>query len=238
MSSFTMLTRDAIQRLGATATFENGLLKISGNVGLSNYPIFDDDHREVLNSKILRRYWMEEIGVETAELWRFNIETHMMEMMPYYNELYKSTLIEFDPLKTIDVKNTGQSESTRSATSESDTDSDSTSGSKGRAVNSRFPQAQLRRNADYASEGSDSMTDSSTVQHSDATTVSNENDANENESSTSGYNGIPSDLIIAFRESIINIDTTVVDSLEENFMQIYSNGSSFSDSSSYGRYTI
>jgi hypothetical protein len=239
MSSFTMLTRDAIKRLGATSTFAtDGRIDVVGNIGLTNYPIFDEGHRRELNSKILRRYWMQEIGMETAELWKFEMETLMIETMPYYNELYKSQLIEFNPLHTVDIKNTGQSESNHNATTESDSDSDATNGSKSRAVNSNFPQAPLRRNADYASNGADSMSETSSVQHTDATSTATGSDTGETESSTVGYQGIPADLIVAFRQSIINIDSTVVDSLDELFMGIFHNGSAFGDASTYERYGI
>lgn len=43
---------------------------------------------------------MREIGLETLELFRYFMRMKMWEIMPYYNQLYKSELIEFDPLST------------------------------------------------------------------------------------------------------------------------------------------
>lgn len=62
------------------------------------YPIFDDNYKEGLETKILAHYYTREIGLETVGLWKFYLQRKMNEIMPYYNELYKSTLLEFDPM--------------------------------------------------------------------------------------------------------------------------------------------
>lgn len=62
------------------------------------YPIFDEAYRPVLEQKILKRYYTREIGEETFELWKLRLDTRLNEIMPYYNKLYASELIEFNPL--------------------------------------------------------------------------------------------------------------------------------------------
>lgn len=245
MSSFTPLTRDAIQYLGAKATFDNGVLKIEGNVGLSTYPIHDSAHREILNSKILREYWFYEIGVETAEMWRFNIESDMHKIMPQFNELYKSLELEYNPLLTVDIRTTSeaesQSDSERTGSSESEQGTVSETDSKGRVINANYPQSMLRQNADYASNGADSISESDVKSTVDSEEMHSETskdvNAGKTDSTTTGYQGIPSDLVMAYRAAIINVDQMVVDSLAENFMHIYNNGSTYSDYSTYERYT-
>lgn len=80
--------------------------------GLKEYPIFDESYREELNRKIIHHYYFREIGLETAELFKFYLNTKMAEIMPYYNELYKSALFEFNPLENINetetITKTGQ----------------------------------------------------------------------------------------------------------------------------------
>ena len=63
-----------------------------------DFPIFDSDYRNVLCTKILRHYYTREICEETVGLWKFRLETRLNEIMPYYNKLYKSELIDFNPL--------------------------------------------------------------------------------------------------------------------------------------------
>lgn len=81
---------------------------------MPDYPIFDEEYRNVLNSKILRHYYTREIGFETVGLWRFKLETKLNEIMPYYNQLYESQLHEFNPF--YDTQFTRQYEKTGDGT--------------------------------------------------------------------------------------------------------------------------
>lgn len=69
-------------------------------LALNSYPIFDEDYRETLNNKIIAHFWFNEIGSETADRFNFYLNRKMYEIMPYYNQLYLSCLIEFDPFIT------------------------------------------------------------------------------------------------------------------------------------------
>ena len=68
-----------------------------------DFPIFDETYRILLEQKILRHYYTREICEETYGLWKLRLEDRMALIMPYYNELYKSALIEFNPLYDVDV---------------------------------------------------------------------------------------------------------------------------------------
>lgn len=71
------------------------------------YPIFDEAYKPTLETKILRHFYTREIGLETYGLWKLKLEAKMNEIMPYYNQLYKSELIEFNPLYDTDINTTG-----------------------------------------------------------------------------------------------------------------------------------
>lgn len=70
------------------------------------YPIFEEKYRAVLETKILKHYYTREIGEETYGLWKLRLDTKMNEIMPYYNQLYKSALLEFNPLYDVDINRT------------------------------------------------------------------------------------------------------------------------------------
>lgn len=74
------------------------------------FPIFDESYRNVLCAKILKHYYTREIGDETVGLWKLRLNTRMNEIMPYYNKLYKSELINFNPLYDTDLTKTGNRE--------------------------------------------------------------------------------------------------------------------------------
>lgn len=63
-----------------------------------DYPIFDDSYKSTLESKIIEHFYFREICCETYGQWKFMLRRKMREIMPYYNQLYKSELIEFNPL--------------------------------------------------------------------------------------------------------------------------------------------
>lgn len=63
-----------------------------------SYPIFDEDYRPVFETNFIRRFYFREIGFETEGAFKFHLETWLNIHMPYWNKIYESTLIEFDPL--------------------------------------------------------------------------------------------------------------------------------------------
>lgn len=106
-----------------TTTIRN-LMDNNFDFGLKDYPIFDEEYRILLNNKILMHYYMDEIGFETAGLFKVYLNNKMNEIMPYYNELYKKQkdlLLNFD--KTTNLTETF----TRDNTTDTNTKSNSTS---------------------------------------------------------------------------------------------------------------
>src|SRR5699024_7070200 len=122
-----------------------------------------------LNQKIIMRFWNREIGFETPSMFVHHMRRLMGEIMPYYNELAKTTLMRFDPFETLNVihetegETTGETKGTTSSDTESethtDTETESTESSQSdqssqsetasRNVNSDHPQTRLNANEDY-----------------------------------------------------------------------------------------
>lgn len=90
-----------------------------------SFPIFDENYRNVICSKILRHYYTREIGFETVGLWKLKLQTKLNEIMPYFNKLYESELIKFNPLYDVDLNTTHvgdkNSESTKTESGTSNT---------------------------------------------------------------------------------------------------------------------
>ena len=195
----------------------------AANAGLDSYPIWDASYRNVLNEKIIGRYWNREIGFETVQMFRFQIRRKMGEIMPYYNKLYASMQLDFDPLSTIDIRTIGDN-STNSKERGTNT-ANSVVNSGARSVSSITPQTQLSGNGDYA----DSMTDnnSETANTSSANTTGESEQYANLSSHTKGFQGSPADLIVKYRESLINVDLMVLDELSTYFMLITDAGDEF-----------
>lgn len=106
---------------------------------------FDEAYRKVLCKKILKHYYLREIGFETVGLWIYYMNMKLEEIMPYYNQLYKSSLLEFNPFHDVDLtrkhevsrgetssetKNGSSNSKSDSTTTVSGNDSDHTTGNK------------------------------------------------------------------------------------------------------------
>ena len=100
MASYTMELRTIIeqptqyQSIPMRERIEEGRKKLFD----FDYPIFDESYRGVFETHFIRNFFMREIGFETEELFKFQLETWLIINMPYFNKLFESELIEFDPL--------------------------------------------------------------------------------------------------------------------------------------------
>jgi hypothetical protein len=63
-----------------------------------DYPIFDVNYKQTFETHFIRHFYMREIGFETEGLFKFYLETWLSIHMPYWNKVFQSELIEFDPL--------------------------------------------------------------------------------------------------------------------------------------------
>ena len=62
-----------------------------------DYPIFDVNYKATLETKIIKHYYFREIGAESYGMFKMWLDRRMNEIMPYYNQLYQSELLKFNP---------------------------------------------------------------------------------------------------------------------------------------------
>lgn len=232
-----METNDYLDQ--ATFTVTLGCLVENGfDLNMQDYPIFDESYRDSLNAKIFSHYWFREIGQETPAMFRFMLNRKMNEIMPIYNELYKTTLLEIDPLSNYQMKttNTGRADATssrdnvHSESTSSTTTSKSDSDSTGRSLNSQTPQMQLSGHDDYASNITDTNSTANTKATGEDASTRNltENDVTKTSNvqdyvtTVAGLSGITqADAIMRFRQSLLNIDMLIIDELNSLFFGLY-----------------
>jgi hypothetical protein len=227
MATFTIVFKYACDIVNASA--DNAYAPI----GLGEYPIFDETYRATLNKKIVDRYWNREIGVETIEMFTFAMKRKLNEIMPYYNKLYESEKIDFDPLITMDINTVANTTSVEEADATSESNSNSLTDANSRAVQSTTPQTMLSGNEDYASSAADSNSDSDTISDSTQNTDSTVNRDTNADSHVTGYQGIPSNIIMAYRASLLNIDLMILADLEELFMLVWDTGDEYANRTNY-----
>lgn len=232
----------------AKYTIELGqLIKNNFPLGLTDYPIFNEEYRRTLNDKIVEHFYFREIGFETPQLFKRFLNRKLNEIMPYYNKLYETELLEYDPLTNYnrtEVTNRGEAvqnainSSENGQVNDSGNSSNQSSGSSsGKSVYSDTPQGFLQ-NTDidantYASsadksENTTSGSGSNTYQSARATsssvaTTGSSNTTENITKSITGKDGSKSfaELIQEYRNTLLNIDMLIIDELEPLFMGIW-----------------
>lgn len=223
------------------------------------YPIYDESHRVKLNEKIVRHYALREIGQETAQQFVFYLGATMAEIMPYFNERYRTLDMEYDPLESVDMttdsesgsesQSSGRASSTQDSTSNSSSKSDNSSTTTSKSFDSDVPQTGVVGDfARYASHANESQADSSGTASSsqDSTSHATSHSATDYQHDASNSRGkshvigrsqSAMSLVQEYRNAIINVDMEVVRSLEPCFMQVWgSYDTIFSNCHNYGEW--
>ena len=117
------------------------LSKSWNKVVTSNFDIFDEAYREKLVSKVLKHYYLREIGAETVGVWMLWMNTKFEEIMPYYNQLYESAKLKFEPFYDVDYTRSSQRDVTEtehgSYENKGQTESSGSSTDTGKTSNTR-----------------------------------------------------------------------------------------------------
>lgn len=210
-----------------------------------DFPIFDPLYKLPLCKKIIEHYYTREIGEETYGLWHLRLRARMRDIMPYYNQLYKSAQLIFDPLTDTDVITTHTL--TRGEKSEAETKGTNSGTSSGTGKNSTTETAN--REQDYSDTPQGDSTGvldkkyltSVTVENNTGTTSGTQESSSQTTGTSSGTekrsaNSVDdyvervtgkrggqsySNLIAEFRETFINIDNMIIDELADLFINLW-----------------
>ena len=214
-----------------------------------NYPIFDENYRSVLENKILIHYYTREISEETVGLWKIRLNNIMNEIMPYFNKLYESELIQFNPMFDIDLtrdyqkKNDGTTDSTGNQSStyegngETENSGTTVTSSTGWNMFSDTPQGGLNGLVDqnYMSNATKVTSDETVTNENTQTTQDSSTTESSSEYNTT-INGLEdyiehikgvhggmsySKRLKEFRDTFLNIDMQIIDNLKNLFFYLW-----------------
>ena len=150
-----------------------------------------------MEQAIIDYYYFDEIGQESIDRFKHRFKTRFTRIMGYYNELYKTTVLEGNPLTTTKV-------------TEVFAGSNITAGH----------QDQTTKNTDYPQTGNP-LEDIPTNKQDMAGTNEQTTD-NEYTKTTEGYNSIPfPELLKMHRETILRINTMIIEELKPCFILVY-----------------
>lgn len=212
------------------------IAKALPNIFDFDFPIFDESYRSVLETKILKHFYTREIGEETVGLWKLRLDTRLNEIMPYYNKLYESELLEFNPLyttnlqRTRDINGSNASEVNSAGSSLNVGSGSGTSENTKTDLYSDTPQGSLNgvESGTYLTNAEkvvDSATSSSNTRNTTDTSGQVTSDAHSTENyleSVVGFDGTNgSELLLKYRETFINIDERIIHALDDLFINLW-----------------
>lgn len=103
---FICESKSGLEESKGASGVDEVLSKSWDKIFTSKVSFFDEAYRSVLCQKILKHYYLREIGTETVGIWMLWMNTKLEEIMPYYNQLYESAKIKFNPMQDIDLSRT------------------------------------------------------------------------------------------------------------------------------------
>nr|DAJ70655.1 MAG TPA: Lower collar protein [Caudoviricetes sp.] len=212
-----------------------------------DFPIFDENYRQVLCKKILKHYYTREIAHETVGRWKLALNAKLNEIMPYYNQLYKSELLEFNPFYDVDLTRSREGSGTSNRTSKNTEINSGTSKnvSSGSGTNNTVT---LNRYSDTPQNSMDTqgiadsvpLTTVTKVNEDNTTTNESTDTLTRNDSKTGngteninntdkyiekvkGKQGTEnySSLLKKFRETFLNIDMMIIDDCSDCFFTLW-----------------
>lgn len=182
---------------------------------------FDEDYRSVLCQKILKHYYTREIGFETAGLWMLWMNRRLEEIMPYYNQLYKSAQLEFNPLHDVDYYREGNRQN--DGTSETSGSSKNKQDNVSRDLYSETPQGALTgvENETYLTDARKVMEDNeSNTNYTDNNTTNTTEDYLEHVYGKMGTVNY-SKMLNEYRTTLLNIDMQIIEEFSDLFMGLW-----------------
>lgn len=212
-----------------------------------DFPIFDENYRQVLCRKILKHYYTREIAHETVGRWKLALNAKLNEIMPYYNQLYKSELLEFNPFYDVDLTRSREGSGTSNKTINNTETNNATSknissdsGTSNTNTLNRFsdtPQNSMDTQGIADSVPLTTVTkvneDNTTTNESTDTLTRNDNktgSGTENINNTDTYietvkgkQGTEnySSLLKKFRETFLNIDMMIIEDCSDCFFTLW-----------------
>lgn len=212
-----------------------------------DFPIFDENYRQVLCRKILKHYYTREIAHETVGRWKLALNAKLNEIMPYYNQLYKSELLEFNPFYDVDLTRKREGSGTSNRTSNNTETNSGTSknvssgsGTSNTDTLNRFsdtPQnsmdtqgiadsvplttvTKVNEDNTTTNESTDTLTRNDTKTGNGTENINNTDKYIETVKGKQGTENYSS-LLKKFRETFLNIDMMIIEDCSDCFFTLW-----------------
>lgn len=201
------------------------LLKTDFELFDFDYNFDDPQFKKKLEQSVIDYYYFYEIGQETPEAFKQRFKTRWLGMIDYYNKLYNTTLLNYNPLinysMTEALEQLSQSNNQQNTTS--NVEGENTSFSDAISKGSDYPQQPIA-GGDYLSEANNTTTDINSTDKTTSIGTRTENNTVDTtyEKTIEGLTGTSyQELIQKERENLIRITSMVIEELKPCFILVY-----------------
>lgn len=188
------------------------------------FPFYDESKRVAFEQKFIRHFYMREIAHETFGLWKLALRDWLIVEMPYYNKMYETAELQYQPFDEVNYTRSGTSNSNSKTINSNIADTSANNSTNNTSILNDTPQ----NNVNSIEEGymtsvtkNNSTGKNSTHNEGSGTTQAN----NEGHSSETIKGKVSSksyaQMVEEYRSAIINVDRMVFNAMNELFMQIY-----------------
>ncbi len=196
------------------------------------YPIVDSNWKKEFEKLFIDHYYFYEIGLETVDRFKHYLKSRLNLVMPYYNELYDTTLFEIDPLITMSIKEdyTDSANMNRDVGIEDNTNSTGSVNNSGsntdNLIETDYPQTTNIENdiptmkRKVSAVNSDQTSSNSNTSYSSS--IGTGESASKNyEKIIEGFSGNQSEMLKLYRDNIVNINRLLIYEFKDLFILVY-----------------
>ena len=231
MSKYTTLVRfileskSGLEESKGFNNIDNVIANSWDKIFTSKVNFFDEKYRQFLCSKILKHYYFREIGMETVGQWMYYMNTKLEEIMPYYNQLYESAKLQFEPFIDTDLTRTNTLTKTNESKENGTTNNNGNNNTILRDAYSDTPQGGLNgvESGTYLTNARKTTTDNN-YNNSGTSTKSTTGKDNETHTETvrgKQGSGTYSKYLIEYRTTMLNIDMQVINEFSDLFFLLW-----------------
>lgn len=178
------------------------------------YELFDNEHKQELEQKVVNHYYFNEIGFETYEMFEQRFKTKWLEIIPLANKYFQAVS---DPKLLEFINDTRTRIYTLDKTGNSNSGEHETTTDNG-VVFSDTPYTNYPASANYST----TKTDSSNTTTNKQTVGSIMSSLDKFDETVSGLNGMTyAEAMLKYKNAIFDVDMYIIGELRELFMEVF-----------------
>lgn len=195
----------------------NNLLKTDFELFDFDYSFDDQQFKEEIEQAVIDYYYFYEIGQATPEVFKHKFRARWLRMISYYNELYNTTLLDYNPLSNYKMSETLEELAKNSQ--QTDSTADAQSNTNGEGKTSDYPQQPIA-GGDYLAGATNNKNETNTTDNTNTTATAESN--RDYTKTIEGITGITyPELIQQQRSSIIRIKDMMIEELKPCFLLVH-----------------